>query len=88
MIRRLLLTALMVTLLVAAAPAFADCKAVNAKYAHGSTKNFKVIKSVEKTSIRFHGREVPICWIHRRMWERCGENAEANAELYWHWSAT
>jgi hypothetical protein len=36
-----------------------------------------------KTTIRFHGREMPVCWMHRTMWERWGRNAAANAERYW-----
>jgi hypothetical protein len=45
MTRLALLLLVMVSLLVAAAPALADCMTVNAKYPHGIAKNFKVIKT-------------------------------------------
>jgi hypothetical protein len=43
--------------------------------------------SSASTTVRFHGRDVPVCWMHRTMWERWGENAVANAERYWGWEA-
>ncbi len=46
------LVVVVVALLVAAAPAFADCAAVNKKYPHGVARNFKVIKKATGLSGR------------------------------------
>ncbi len=64
-----------------------QCQARPAVARHGWRED-TACANVAKTSIRFHGREVPVCWVHRRMWERWGENAEANAARYWYWPAT
>ena len=37
--------------------------------------------SVAKTTIRFHGHSMPVCWIHRRMYERWATPFELFGEL-------
>jgi hypothetical protein len=41
--------------------------------------------SMANTTVRFRGREVPVCEIHARTFARWGDEAEANAELLWGW---
>jgi hypothetical protein len=42
--------------------------------------------SMAKTTVTFHGRQVPVCWMHRKTWDRWAGDAEANAEQVWKWS--
>jgi hypothetical protein len=39
--------------------------------------------SVANTSVRFDGRDVPVCHMQRAMYARWGERAEANAKVAW-----
>jgi hypothetical protein len=55
------------------------CQARPAAVRHGWRED-PLCASRANTTVRFHGREVPVCRMHSAMYERWGENAEANAE--------
>jgi hypothetical protein len=41
--------------------------------------------SEANTAVVFGGVEVPVCRMHESMYQRWGDEAEANAELLWGW---
>jgi hypothetical protein len=42
--------------------------------------------SMASTSVRFHGRDVPVCYMHERVYARWGIDAQTNAEQRWGWT--
>ena len=43
--------------------------------------------SAANTVVRFRTREMPVCGMHRAMYERWGDLAEQHAESAWMWFA-
>jgi hypothetical protein len=43
--------------------------------------------SMANTSVRFHGRDVPVCRMHSQMWTAWGADAEANSADSWGWDS-
>jgi hypothetical protein len=41
--------------------------------------------SVANSEVSFHGRSVPVCRIHRAVYERWGDAAEHQAVEVWGW---
>ena len=41
--------------------------------------------SEANTSVVFRGADVPVCRMHESMYQRWGDDAEANAEFLWGW---
>ena len=41
--------------------------------------------SEANTVVVFRGARVPVCRMHESMYQRWGDEAEANAELLWGW---
>jgi hypothetical protein len=41
--------------------------------------------SLANTTVRFHGRDVPVCRMHEATYGRWGDEAEAKAEELWEW---
>jgi hypothetical protein len=42
--------------------------------------------SMASISVRFHGRNVPVCYMHEQVYLHWGDDAEANAEQCWGWT--
>jgi hypothetical protein len=61
-----------------------QCQARPVVVRHGWREDV-LCASAARTTIHYHGREMPVCWMHRRMWERWGPNAPRNAAEQWGW---
>jgi hypothetical protein len=61
------------------------CQARPAATLHG-WRDDVLCASMASTSVRFRGRDVPVCHMHERVYARWGVDAEANAERLWGWT--
>jgi hypothetical protein len=60
------------------------CRAVPAASRRGFRED-QLCASTANTRVRFHGREVPVCRIHEKAYQRWADRAESNAALIWGW---
>jgi hypothetical protein len=61
------------------------CQARPAVARHGWRED-SLCASLASTTLRFRGRDMPVCGMHRAVYERWGANADANAASFWGWT--